>query len=339
MNTVLKRTTRCAALLGTVAALTLTGCAQQAPGTGTGASGTADAAGTFPQGQLTLVAPAAPGGGWDGTARALAQAAGDLAPNAQVVNIAGAGGTIGLAQFAGSPDPDSLMVMGATMVGAIETNDSAVSLADVVPVARLTGEYHVLVVPAASPYKTLADFTAAFTAEPGALPIAGGSAGGTDQITAGLYAEAVGADPAAVNYVPYSGGGEALAALLGNQVAGGISNVNEWEGSIQSGDLRVLAVTAPERLEGLDAPTFTEQGVDVTFANWRAVVAPPETTPEQVEAMGAFLQEVHDTSAWKEAVATNGWEDQFATGPEVQEFFDAQQEEILGTLEQIGLVQ
>lgn len=299
------------------------------------------ASGDFPaQGQLQLIAPAAPGGGWDGTARAL-QAAVDgneLADNTQVVNIEGAGGTVGLARFVADDDAKQLMVMGATLVGAIEVNGSERTIDDVVPVARLTSEYHVLVVPKNSPFKTLDDFTKAFKSDPGGNAIAGGSAGGTDHMTAGLYAEAVGVDPSKVNYIAYSGGGEALAAILGGKVAAGISNVQEWRGQIDSGDLRVLAVSSAEPLDSLDAPTFVEQGVDVELANWRGVLAPPSTSEEEVEQIQDFLTEVHDSEQWQDTLEKNGWEDSFLVGDEVEPFYDEQEKQIQETLNKIGLV-
>ncbi|GLY16932.1 tripartite tricarboxylate transporter substrate binding protein [Kineosporia rhizophila] len=319
--------------LGAVALTTLTACGQEAP--------TNSASGFPSTGRLQIIAPAAPGGGWDGTARSLQTAIedSDLVKNTQVINVEGAGGTIGLARFVADDDPKQLLVMGATLVGAIAVNQSQITIDDAVPVARLTGEYHVLVVPKDSKFQTLADFTEAFKSDPGGHAIAGGSAGGTDQVTAGLYAEAVGVDPREVNYIPYSGGGEALAAILGGKVAAGISNVQEWGGQIESGDLRVLAVSAPERLDSLDAPTFQEQDVDVELANWRGVLAPPGTSDEQVEDIQQFLTEVHGTPQWKEALESNGWEDTFLVGAEVEPFFREQSAEIRETLTKIGLVQ
>ncbi|GLY33531.1 tripartite tricarboxylate transporter substrate-binding protein [Kineosporia sp. NBRC 101731] len=313
--------------------LGLAGCGQESP--------TNSASGFPATGRLQLIAPAAPGGGWDGTARALSQAVedSDLVKNPQVINIEGAGGTIGLARFVADDDPKQLLVMGAVMIGAIAVNQSQITIADAVPVARLTGESEVLVVPKDSPFQTLDDFTRAFTDDPGGHAIAGGSAGGTDQVTAGLYAEAVGVDPRKVNYIPYSGGGESLAAILGGQVAAGISGVQEWAGQIESGDLRVLAVSSPERIGSLDAPTFTEQGVDVEVANWRGILAPPGTTADEVADIQQFLTEVHDSPQWKQALSTNGWDDTFMVGPQVAPFFEEQVTEYAGTLKKIGLVE
>ena len=319
-----------------LAAVLLTACGQQQPGASGGEGG------SYPSAALQLIAPAAPGGGWDGTARALQSAieGGDLAAEgAEVVNIAGAGGTIGLSQFVTEEDPNTLMVTGATLVGAVETNESSVTLEEVVPIARLTEENHVVVVPADSPFQDMGDLVAAMKADLGAVSIAGGSAGGTDQITAGLIAQAVGVDPAGVNYVAFSGGGEALSALIGGQVSAGISNVQEWAGAIEDGTLRALGVAAEEPVEGLDAPTLAEQGVDVTFANWRCILAPPGTSDEQVEQITAFLDEVHGSEAWQQALADNGWTDAYLTGPEFDSFLDEQLTSIRDTLTDLGLVE
>lgn len=330
----MKRRAFLTAALGGVSALVLAACGQEAPSSAGGA-------GDFPaQGRLQIIAPAAPGGGWDGTARGM-QAVIDeleLANNTQVINMDGAGGTIGLARFVANDDPTQLMVMGATLIGAIEVNESTATIDDVVPVARLTSEYHVLVVPKDSPYKTLDDFTKAFKKDPGSMAIGGGSAGGTDHMTGGLYAEAVGVDPTKLNYIPYSGGGEALAAILGGKVSGGISNVQEWAGQIESGDLRVLAVSSPERLDSVDAPTFKEQGVDVELANWRGVLAPPGTSDEERKQIQGFLTEMHESEQWQDALKKNGWEDSFMVGEEVDPYFEEQTAEIQQLLKKIGLV-
>lgn len=227
--------------------------------------------------ELTIMAPAAPGGGWDQTARSMQsvlQEAG-IVGNVQVINVPGAGGTIGLAQFVNDSkgDPTKLIVGGYVMVGAIIANQSPVSLADVTPIARLTGEYDAIVVPAGSDIKTMDDLVAKLKADPGAVSWAGGSAGGVDHIAVGLVAKAVGVNPTRINYIPYSGGGEALAAILGGQVTAGISGLGEFEGQIASGDLRLLAVTGGTGTA--EAPTLKDRGIDVEVMNWRMVAAPP----------------------------------------------------------------
>jgi len=220
---------------------------------------------------LRLVAPAAPGGGWDQTARAMQavlQEAG-IVQTSSVENVPGAAGTIGLARFISAEHGkgDVVMLSGLIMLGAVVTHQSPVTLTQVTPLARLIGEFEVLVVPAASPFRTLADLITAFRAAPESISWGGGSAGGTDQILAGLVADAVGVDPRRVNYIAYSGGGESLSAILGGQVSVGVNGLAELAPHIEAGTVRVLAISSAERLPGVDAPTFREQGVDVEIEN------------------------------------------------------------------------
>jgi putative tricarboxylic transport membrane protein len=290
----------------------------------------------------TIMAPAAPGGGWDQTARAMQEAmqAEGISQNVQVVNVPGAGGTIGLAQFANEAkgDPTRLIVGGYVMVGAILTNASPVTLDAVTPIARLTGEYEVIVVPTASPLQTIADLVAALKADPGAVSWAGGSAGGADHITAGLFAKAAGVDPTMVNYIAYSGGGEALAAVLGNQVTVGISGYGEFQAQVEAGALRVLGVSSPERIAIVDAPTFKEGGVDVSVMNWRMVAAGPELSPEQVTAISADIDKMVQSAAWKATLETKGWIDTYLAGDEFKTQLAAEVDATTAILKEVGLV-
>src|SRR5262245_14317811 len=240
-----------------------------------------------------IMAPAAPGGGWDQTARSMQTALQDeaISGNVQVTNVPGAGGTIGLAQFVNQAngDPSQLIVGGYVMVGAILTNASPVTLDQVTPIARLTGEYEAIVVPAASDIKDMAGLVEKLKADPGSVSWAGGSAGGTDHITAGLIAKAIGVDPTKVNYVAFSGGGEALAAILGGQVTVGISGYGEFASQIEAGQLRLIGISSDKRVEGIDAPTFKEAGVDGSIQNWRMIAAAPGPSDEQKAAIGAEM--------------------------------------------------
>jgi putative tricarboxylic transport membrane protein len=292
---------------------------------------------------LAIMAPAAPGGGWDQTARAMQDALqkAGAASNVQVTNVAGAGGTIGLAQFVADSagKGDALMVNGLVMVGAILTNASPVTLDEVTPIARLTGEYEVIVVPASSALQDLGDLMEAFKADPGAIAWAGGSAGGTDHILVGLLAKEAGVDPAAVNYVPFSGGGEALAALLANDVAAGVSGYGEFAGQIASGDLRALAISAPERVEGIDIPTIMEQGVPVDLVNWRAVVAPPDISDADRQALIDAVGTMVASDAWQATLKERSWMDLYLPGDEFAAFLDNDEERVATVLKDIGLVQ
>ena len=289
----------------------------------------------------TIMAPASPGGGWDQTARTMQDAlqTEGISGNVQVTNVPGAGGTIGLAQFANQDagNPDALIVGGYVMVGAVLTNQSPVSLADVTPIARLTGEADVIVVPANSELQTIDDMVAMLKANPGSVSWAGGSAGGVDHIAAGLIAKAVGVDPTAVNYIAYSGGGEALAAVLGGQVTVGISGAGEFAAQIEAGDLRALAVTGEEPVG--DIPTLKDSGIDVVVQNWRMVAAAPGITAEQKAAINADIEKMEKSDSWTTALATKGWVDTYLAG----DAFDAQLakdiESTSAILKDIGLVQ
>ncbi|HUR43912.1 MAG TPA: tripartite tricarboxylate transporter substrate-binding protein [Aestuariivirga sp.] len=292
---------------------------------------------------LTLIAPAKPGGGWDQTARSMQEVmqSSGIATAVTVENVAGAGGTVGLAQFVdkNKGDGNVLLVNGLVLVGAVITNKSAVSLTDTTPIARLTGEYEVIVVPAASELKTLADLVAKIKADPGAAAIGGGSAGGTDHILAGLVLQATGADAAKLNYVPFSGGGEALAAIMGGHVTAGISGYGEWEGQIKSGELRALAISSGARVEGIDIPTLKEQGVDVELANWRSVVAAPGISDDQKKALVAAVDAMHGSVAWKKILAEKKWIDLYMSGDEFGAFLMAENERVTGVLKTLGLAQ
>lgn len=292
---------------------------------------------------LRLIAPAAPGGGWDQTARSLQDAiqASGAVPTVSVENVPGAGGTIGLAQLVSqeSGKPDVMMVNGLVMVGAILTNKSAVTLDQVTPIARLTGEYEVVVVPASSEFKTMADLANKLKADPGAVAFGGGSAGGTDHILAGLIAKAVGADVSKLNYIPFSGGGEALAAVMGGHVAAGISGYSEWEGQIKSGELRALAISAPEKQVGIDIPTLKEQGIDVDLANWRAIVAAPGITDEQKQALIDVIDKTVKNDAWKKTLQKKNWTDLYLPGAEFASLLKQENNRVTDVLKSIGLVQ
>jgi len=290
-----------------------------------------------------VMAPAGPGGGWDQTARSIQTAMQDekISGNVEVVNVPGAGGTIGLAQFVNEAkgDPSRLIVGGYVMVGAILTNKSPVTLDQITPIARLTGEYEVIVVPAASDIKDMAGLVEKLKADPGAVSWAGGSAGGTDHITAGLIAKAIGVDPTKINYVAFSGGGEALAAILGNQVTVGISGYGEFAEQVKAGTLRLIGISSGERVAGIDAPTFKESGVDVVIQNWRMVAAAPDLTAEQKAAVTADVEKMVNSPTWQKILADKGWANTYLSG----DAFVAQlQKDIADTsaiLKEIGLVQ
>ncbi len=297
---------------------------------------------TLAQTELKIIAPAGPGGGWDQTARSMQQAlvAEKLVKGAQVVNIPGAGGTVGLAQFVNGAkgDGNQLMVNGFVMVGAILLNKSPVSLSQVTPIARLTEETQVMVVPASSPIKNAADLAEATKKDVAKVTFAGGSAGGVDHIMAALFVGATGAEASKVNYVAFSGGGESLAAILGGKVTAGISGYGEYEGQIKAGKLRAIGVSSPQRLPGVDVPTFKEQGIDLVLANWRSVVAAPGISDAQKKALGDLVDKLTKSTTWKDILKQKGWDDAYLSGEAFVKFLGDEQKRVGDVLKSLGLV-
>ncbi len=300
------------------------------------------AAGNAFAAEYKIMAPAAPGGGWDQTARTMQTVLQDekIADSVQVYNVPGAGGTIGLAQFVNQAkgDPTQLIVGGYVMVGAILTNASPVTLDQVTPIARLTGEYEAIVVPAASDIKDMAGLVEKLKADAGSVSWGGGSAGGTDHITAGLIAKAVGVDPTKVNYIAFSGGGEALAAILGGQVTVGISGYGEFESQIKAGQLRIIGISGDQRVEGIDAPTYKESGVDVAIQNWRMVAAAPGISDEQKAAIQADIEKMVKSKSWQDALAAKGWADTYLAGDAFKAQLAEDVSATAGILKDVGLV-
>ena len=290
--------------------------------------------------QLRIIAPAAPGGGWDQTARAMQQVLqrAGIVRTPVVENIPGAAGTIGLARFIGAErgNGDALMVSGLIMLGGIVTHHSPVTLADTIPLARITGEYEVIAVHAASPFRTLGDLLGAFKQRPESISWGGGSAGGSDQILAGLIAKAVGVDPKRVNYIAFSGGGESLAAILGGQVSAGINGLAEFASHIESGSIRVLAISSGTRLPSLDAPTLRESGVDVEFENWRSLVAPPGISPAERRRLDAVVAAMVRSPEWRETLARFRWLDRYQAGKDFAMFAAAEEVRVRGILRELG---
>ncbi len=291
---------------------------------------------------LKMMIPANPGGGWDTTGRALGKALleGKVADTVQYDNKGGAAGIIGLAQFANSTkgDPNALMMMGAVMLGGIITGKPQVSLDKVTPIARLTSEYNVFVVPADSPLKTMKDVVAQLQKDPGSVKWGGGSRGSTEHICACMLAGKVGVDPKKVNYVAFRGGGEASAAILGGNVTVGGSGYSEFAEYIAAGKMRPIGVTAEQRVPGIHVPTLKSMGYDVVLGNWRGVYAPAGITPAQRAALTAMITKATQTPAWAEALDKNRWTPALLTGPAFDDFVDAEFANLRGIMHMAGMV-
>ena len=309
---------------------------------------------------LEIMAPAAPGGGWDGTARELQRALQEegIVDTVEVFNVEGAGGTIGLAELASQDAGNGhmAMVMGLVMIGGIGLNESPVGLDQTTPIARLTAEFEVLVVPADSELQTIDDLMASFKEDPGAVSWAGGSAGGTDHLLVGLIAQDQGIDTTQINYVPFSGGGEALSAILGGQTTAGVAGLGEWQSQIESGELRALAVSGrgnaaggsatpeagdatPMAAFGADIPTLKESGIDVELANWRGIVGPPELAEEDANCLDQAIADAVQSETWQATLKQMGWTDYYAGREEFTTFINDEIERVNTLLVELQLIE
>jgi putative tricarboxylic transport membrane protein len=318
------------------AGLVLTGCGTTAEG------GSADGGGDDgPISGLRLMVPNSPGSGYDTTAREVAQVLEDedLASSIEVFNLEGAGGTVGLQRLVNEEgNAELLMQMGLGVVGAQFSNESEATLDQTTPIAGLIEEAEAIVVPADSPFETLDDLVTAWKADPGNVPVGGASnPGGPDHLTPMLLAEEVDVDPSTVNYVAYDGGGELLAGILGQDVAFAATGVGEVAESAAAGDVRILAVTSAEAVEGVDAPTLTEEGVDLVFTNWRGIVAAPGISEAETQRFVDAVTEMHDSDAWQQVLEDQGWTDAFMTGDEFGSYLNDESERVESVLSGLGL--
>ena len=305
------------------------------------------AAGSFPlsafaAANVKMMIPANPGGGWDTTGRALGKALTDsgAATTVSYDNKGGAAGALGLAQFVNGSkgDANALMVMGAVMLGGLITGKPPVSLSQATPIARLSSEYNVFVVPAASPFKSIKEVVEQLKKDPGSVKWGGGSRGATEHIAAAMIAREVGTDPAKINYVAFRGGGEATAAILGGNVTIGGSGYSEFAEYINTGKMRALAVTSDTRLPGVNIPTLKEQGINVVIGNWRGVYGAPGITPAQRQELTDMILKAVKSKSWLEASQKNNWTAAVLTGPAFEKFVDDDFAALRATMLKSGMV-
>jgi putative tricarboxylic transport membrane protein len=316
--------------------LVLTGCGTTAEG-----GSASDSGSDGPISGLRVMVPNSPGSGYDTTARAWAQVLEDegLAESIEVFNLEGAGGTVGLQRLVNEKgNAELLMQMGLGVVGAQYSNESEATLDQTTPIAKLIEEAEAIVVPASSPFQNMADLVTAWKADPGNTPVGGASnPGGPDHLTPMLLAQEVGVTPSEVNYVAYDGGGELLAGILGGDIAFAATGVGEVTESAAAGDVRILAVTTDEPVEGVDAPTLQDEGIDLIFTNWRGIVAAPDITEDETQRFIDAITEMHDSDAWQQVLEDQGWTDAFQTGDDFSSYLDEESKRVEGVLSELGL--
>jgi putative tricarboxylic transport membrane protein len=305
--------------------------------------GGSDDASSYPSKTVQIMVPAAAGGGWDSTARAMQKVIEEkdvIKKPVEVFNVEGGGGATGLSQLQKDKgDPHNLMMTGLVMIGALQQANSPVSLKDTTPIATLTAEAEAFVVPKSSKFKTIQEVVEAYKADPKSVTFGGGSAGGSDQLVVAELLKSVGADTSALKYVGYSGGGEATAGILSGDVAVGVSGVSEFESQIESGDMRLLAISTAKTQDvaGKPAPTLKDAGYNVDFSNWRAVVAAPGISDDQAKAVGDMVDKLHGTQEWQDILKQNGWDDFYKTGDDAKKYIEDETSRVADLYKELGL--
>ncbi len=322
-------------LVALALALAASACGDSGGGSGGGGGGGGQVTG------LEILVGTAPGGGFDQTARVAAKAMEDakLARNIEVFNVPGAGGTVGLQRVVNEQGNGKLLMqMGLGVVGAQYTNDSEAKLDQTTPIAKLIEESGAIVVPKNSPYKTITDLLTAWKADPKSMAVGGGSSpGGPDHLLPMQLAQTVGIDPKDVNYVAYDGGGDLLPAIIGGKVAFAASGYGEFLDQIEAGEVRVLAISAADPVAAVDAPTLKESGIELVFTNWRGIVAPPEISDADKQALTNAIAKMHESQEWKDVLTKNGWTDAYLTDAEFGTYLTDQTKAVEDVLTKLGL--
>ena len=295
-----------------------------------------------PAGTLRILAPASTGGGWDNTAHAIANAlkAEGMVQSSTVYNTPGKAGTVGLAEFTKlKGQKNNLMVMGFVMVAGIPINASPYDLnSDVTPIARLTTEYEVLIVPTKSPYKDAESLINAFKANPAAIRFGGSSLGGSGHIAIGKLAREVKVPMSQVRYVPSAGGAQATKAMLGGELDVVSAGYSEVEDYLKSGQVRGLAVLAPEPVAGINLPTLVEQGYDVDVSNWRGVVAPAGIDAAERARLTLLMTRLVRSRSWQQQLDQNRWNAYFASGETFDRFLRGQKTLVTQLLREVNIL-
>ncbi len=277
-------------------------------------------------GSMKMLIPADRGGAWDTTGRALGRALREAGVASAVGyhNEGGAAGAIGLAQFVRSArgDPSALIVMGTQMLGGSVDSRQPWILKQGAPIARLTSEPNVFVLPENSAFKSMNDVVNQLKKDPGSVTWGGGPRGSAEHIAAAMVASAVGVDPPKINYVAFADASAAMAAILSGRVTVGGSGYSDFAAYTPIGKLRPIGVTSNERLPGSNVPTLKEQGIDVEISSWRGVYGAPGITKIEQLLLVSDVTRAIETNAWIEALQEHGWKQAILTGDRFGQFVD-----------------
>lgn len=299
------------------------------------------AAGASPSaaGDLRILAPSAPGGGWDVLAQALRTELSDERGDdvVEVINVPGGNGTAGLAQFVGDLSGSSLLMSGFSMFDAALLARTPVEIGRLTPIARLTTDPFVVCLPVGSRIRDMVELRAAFLADPGKIVWGGGPAGGIEHVATILLAEASEVDAARLSYVPFLTSADAAGAAAEGRVTALMMLSTEAAAEIKAGRLRAVGVASPSRVESVDAPTLAEIGISLELANWRGILGRPDMPPAERAGVIAKVTRVVESAGWRDLLARRGWRDAYLPGDAFGLFLQDQQGRIAGALRSAGL--
>ncbi|MDB5558870.1 MAG: conserved hypothetical exported protein [Enterovirga sp.] len=288
---------------------------------------------------LRIIAPSAPGTGWDQVAQTLRAAIAETHGLAVGVrNLPGGNGLVGLGQFLADPSDTELLVTGLTMLEATLLSRSSPDFGQLTPIARLSAEYYALAVPANSPLKSPGDLATLLGSRPDKLTFGGGPAGGVDHVAVMLLGRALGLPAPLPNYVPFLSGSDARVAAAEEKVGAVILALGEVEPDVTAGRLRILGVTSAERLQGLEVPTLLEAGIPLEFANWRGVAARAGLSPDQQAHLAALVYTATLSTGWQEMLAARRWTSAFLGPAPFQAFVRQEHHRIKERLNSVGLL-
>jgi len=309
---------------------------------------TATAAQAFDPSATECIAPANPGGGWDFTCRQVGKTLQDLKiipGTMQVTNLAGGGGGVAFAEVVNKRNDDNNLVVAASSATATRLAQGAYpgnTMDQVRWLASIGADYGIIAVAKDSPINTLPELMDKIKADPSSISIAGGSAvGGWDHLKVLIAAKKAGiTDVRTIKYVAFDGGGEAVTQLLGGSVQAFTGDASEAKGFVDSGDIKVIAVLAPERLPGDfgSFPTAKEQGIDAVGANWRGFYAPGGMSDEAYNYWVESIGKAYDSEEWKKIMADNGLAPLNLRGKDFQGFVETSISDIQTISKEIGLI-
>jgi len=293
---------------------------------------------------IHFLIPGGAGGGWDGTARGTGEALtkSGIVGKASYENMSGGGGgkAIGYLIENAESNHGTLMVNSTPIVIRSLTGVFPQNFRDLTLIGGTIGDYAALVVGKDSDIMSMDDLVAAFKEDPNSVAIGGGSAPGSmDHLVPAMIMEAAGADPLDVKYVAYDAGGKAMAGLLAGETAVLSTGFSEAVALAEAGEVRILAVTSPERLEDYpDVPTVMEQGIDAEFVNWRGFFAAPGLPEADRVKYINTLEKMYETAEWEDVRARNGWVNIFNPGYKFYGFLEGQEKTIGDLMKKLGFL-